>query len=113
MRVKSWHANIEQPTVLPVISPEPILHFERFSEIKCTCVCIQAGFHVFRMNTFCPAIPKLRFDGPTREFQPCLIEVVALPIGSRHPDQHRRTIGDQAEALLTLTALKLRLLAIG
>src|SRR5512133_1406041 len=60
------------------------------------------------MNAFRPTVPKFLFFRPTPELKPGLIDVVAQLVGSGHPDQYRRTVGDQAEAFLALAPLKLR-----
>ena len=54
------------------------------------------------MNSFCPAIAKLGFDGAPSEVKPGLIKVVAQLVGSGHPDHHGSCVSDQAEAFLAL-----------
>ena len=42
VRIKSWHASVEHPSIFPVLLPEPILPLERLTPIECLCVSLQA-----------------------------------------------------------------------
>src|SRR5437763_1029624 len=64
------------------------------------------------MNRCSPAVPQLLFHGPAGELQPSLVEERAFLVGTRHPDQHRRGIGDVTEPFLALLQCRLCLLAL-
>src|SRR5580704_760012 len=110
---ESRHRSIKEPAVFAVMPTEPILHLEGLTRIERFGVGIQTHGQVFRVDSFCPAVSKLRLQGPAGEVEPGLIEVVAQLVETRCPDHHRSGVGDQAEPLLALQQRLLRPLALG
>src|SRR5215467_13290666 len=97
--IESWYADVKNPAILSVVMTQPILHFELLSPIKRLHVDVKATLQVVCVYTFRPTISKLFFHGSPSEIQPRLVEVGAEFVRPRHPDQHRRGVRDQPEAL--------------
>src|SRR5206468_4365631 len=87
--------------------------FEKLALIDCLCVRIHALLRVFGVDTLCPTISQLFMDGSACEFQPRLIEISVEFIRAGHPNHHGSSIGNQPEALLTLSKRFFRPLTVG
>jgi hypothetical protein len=58
IRVKSWYTIVENPAILSIFSPQPVLQFKRLSSVECFGVDLQTAVRIVRMNSFRPTIPK-------------------------------------------------------
>src|SRR5262249_55596967 len=88
---------IENPTILSIMSTQPILQLEGFAAVKGMVIGFQTGAQVFGVDIFSPAVSELRWKGTTCELQPGLIEVGAQPVRTRHPNHHGHRVGYQPE----------------
>ena len=102
VRVVSRHARVEDPPIFSVVPAEPVVFLERFPAVEGLSVGLQAVLDVFRVNAFRPAVSQLRFQRPSGEIEPGLVDVVAQLIGSGHPDHYRCGVCDEAEPFLAL-----------
>src|SRR5437588_3322806 len=65
------------------------------------------------MNTFGPTIAQFLLHGSPGKIEPAFVKKVAELVRTRHPDQHRRGVGDRAKTRFALTQLFLRYFALG
>src|SRR6516162_5503218 len=100
--VESGNAEVEDPTVLTIVTAKPILHVVGLSAIEGSSVGIQTALHILCMNPFNPTISQLCFERATREFKPWLVEIGAQFVRAGHSDHHRSGVRDQAKARFTL-----------
>jgi len=101
--IKPRHSHVENPSILPVVPAEPILHPEFLSPIKGLRVGVETLLQMLRVDTFCPAGSKLGVHALPGEIQPRLIDVGAEFISAGLPDQHRSTICEPAKTRFALT----------
>ena len=43
IRVESWHTVVENPAILSIFSPQPVMHLKRLSAVKCFAVGLQTA----------------------------------------------------------------------
>ena len=75
----------------------PVFHPERLSPLERAHVRVQALRAIVRVYALGPAVAELRCDRAPGELEPKTIEVRAAHIEARHPDHHRRGVGQRAE----------------
>src|SRR4029077_18438611 len=97
IRVEPRYALVQNPAVLPIMSPEPILHLKRLSSVECFRVGLQAGVNIVRMKASGPTIAELFFQRAAGEVQPGLVDVAAFSVGPGCPDHYRCGVRDQPE----------------
>src|SRR5271169_1744880 len=56
LRVESWHPDVQNPPILSVVSPQPILHSEALTLVKRLAVGLKAVLHVLAVNPLRPAV---------------------------------------------------------
>src|SRR4029077_2694120 len=105
IRVESWHTVVENPAILSIFSPHPVMHFKRFSSVICFGVGLQAAVRIVRMNSFHPTVAKFRLKWAACEVQPRLVDVAAFAVCPSHPDHYRCGICNQTETPLALAQL--------
>src|ERR1700692_2792617 len=96
---KPRHANIKQPAVLSIETPQTVFHFEVKASVKGRRVESRTVVTVVRMHPRKPRVAQLLFHGAAREIQPALIEESTKVARSMHPDQRRGTTRQQPKAL--------------
>ena len=74
---------------------QAVFHLERLMSVEVLKVVIHAALKVLGVNPFGPAIADLLGQGPAREGQPPLVEVVAEGVGAGPPDQDGRLLHQQ------------------
>src|SRR3954463_3445661 len=89
--------------------PQSVLHLKWTTSIEIADVDLQAAIVVLWMDVRFPAIARLFLESAPDEIQPTLIEVIAKLVRPGHPDHDRRSIGNDAKALL---AFPQRLLSV-
>src|SRR5215469_4091658 len=75
--IKSWHPDVKNPAIVPIVITQPILHFELLSTIKKLRIGLEASLQIVWVNAFRPTVSKLLFPGSSGEIQPRLVEVRA------------------------------------
>ena len=55
-----------------------------------------AAGKIVRMHALSPAFPYFLIEGPARKGEPGVIEVIAVRVEARAPDQDRRMLHQQA-----------------
>src|SRR6516164_8034240 len=100
--MKSRHADVEHPAILPIVPSQAALLPKGLPLIERLKVSLHAFSVVVRMDNFCQATLKIGFREP-REVQPKLIEISTLFVRSGHPDHHRCSVGYQTEAFLAFS----------
>src|ERR1700751_2469421 len=70
IRVKSWYAIIENPAILSIFSPQPVLHFKRLSSLECFGVGFETTVRIVWINSLGPAIAKFCLKWSPCEVQP-------------------------------------------
>src|SRR5262249_51406321 len=103
VRVESGHAAVQDPSVFPVISSEPILLPEQLTSINGIRVSRVASLQILGVDALSPVTCELLLSGSPCKFQPSLIDEGATIVGVSHPDHDRSRICDEAEAFLALT----------
>src|SRR5258708_21144167 len=68
---------------------------------------------VFTVNAFCPPVAEFLPQRAASKVEPSLIEKGAELVCARHPDHHRRCVGEGAKTSLALPQRLLRLLLRG
>jgi hypothetical protein len=56
--IESGHSNVENPTIFPIVPPEPILYPELLSPIKSLSIGFQAPLLVFGVNSLRPPMSE-------------------------------------------------------
>src|SRR5438876_46894 len=102
IRVKSWYTIVENPAILSIFSPHPVMHFKRLSSVECFGVGLQTAVRIVRMNCFHPTIAKFRLKWAASEVQPRLVDVAAFSVRAGRPDHYRCAICNQTETPLAL-----------
>src|SRR5690349_9277610 len=87
--VESCYTVVENPAILSIFSPQPVLHFKRLSSLECLGVCFETAFRIIRMNSVHPAIAKFGLKWSTCEVQPGLVDVAAFSVSPGRPDHDR------------------------
>ena len=105
IRVESWHTVAENPAILSVSSPHPVMHFKRLSSVKCFGVGLQTAVRIVRMNSFHPTVAKFRLKWAACEVQPRLVDVAAFAVRPGRPDHYRCGICHKTETCLALAQL--------
>src|ERR1700739_237568 len=100
--VESRHADVKEPAILSVPTPEPVFHPESFALIKRLCVGHKTSLQVIWVDAFCPADAEFFLHGTPREIQPGLVEVCKKLVRAGHPDEYRCSVCDQAKTLFAL-----------
>src|SRR5690348_7700016 len=103
--IKSRYTIVENPAILSIASPQPVLHFKRLALIECVGVGFETAFRIIRMNSVHPTIAKFRLKWSACEVQPGLVNVGAFSISPGRPDHYRCGIGQPTETLLALAKL--------
>src|ERR1700752_3569805 len=75
--IKPWHSNVENPSILSVVPPKPVLHSELLTTIKSLRVRPHTSLQIVRVNALGPAVPEFGVNGPPGKIQPGLVEVGA------------------------------------
>src|ERR1700735_1769451 len=99
VRLESRHTCVNYPAIFPVITPEPIFHFEVRPCVECPRIDLQTVTQVVWMHARSPAISNFMFHGLTGEIQPGLIEKSAHFICTGHPDEHRSCVSQPPETV--------------
>src|SRR5262252_10535205 len=102
-RVESRHADIQDPAVLSIVTPESIFHRKRLPLIKRLRVGFQAALQILLVYSVRPAVSQFCLEPSAGELHPWLVEVVAQLVTSSHPDHYRGCIGNKSKALFTFT----------
>src|SRR4029077_4125573 len=105
IRVKSWYTIVENPAILSIVSPHPVLQFKRLSSVECFGVSLQTAVRIVRVNSFHPTVTKFRLKCAACEVQPRLVDVAAFAVRPGRPDHHRCGICNQTESPLALAQL--------
>src|SRR5271157_3197618 len=104
---------LENPAILAVLPPQPVIHCKGRASVQCRYVGLPASLQVIGVDALGPALAHLLLDGPSSEVEPLLVEVIALLICVRAPDQDRGGIGQSSKPLLTLPKRVLGPLPLG
>ncbi len=102
VRCEPGNTVVQDPAVFAVVPPEPVFHHERRPGVERSQVGLQTPLPIIRVNALRPAAAHLLFDGPPREVQPLLVEVITALVCVRAPDQYWRGISQFSKPLLTL-----------
>ena len=86
---------VEYPAIHPVVAAEAIFHFERLAPPEMIQIERHAPPEIVGVDARRPAVAHLFFDRAAREFEPGLVEVVALGVEARAPDHDRRMTDQQ------------------
>ena len=113
MRVEAGHGVRRHPAELAVGALQAIVHLERSLRLERGLMPRQHHQALVGVDALGPAVAGGRVQGAAGEFQPAPVEEVAAPIRPARPHQHRRGIGERAEALLALAQRRLGALAVG
>src|SRR6201988_5569306 len=70
IRVKSWYTSLENPAILSIFSPQPVLQFKRPSSVECFGVSLQTAVRIVQMNSFHLTVAKCRLKWAAREATP-------------------------------------------
>src|ERR1700758_633161 len=105
IRVKPWYTIVENPAILSIFSPQPVLQFKRLSSLKCSGISLQTAVRIVRMNSFHPTVAKFRLEWAASEVQPRLVDVAAFAVRPGRPDHYRCAICNQTETPLALAQL--------
>ena len=95
-------AAIEHPAVLAVGASQAVLHLEGPALGEGRHVRIDARLEVLEVHALGPAHAPLLLERAARELEPGLVEERAERVRARHPEQHGRDVGHDAEARLGL-----------
>src|SRR5581483_6391646 len=80
---------------------------ERLARDERVHVDVHAVLEILGVHAFRPAVPVFLLDRAAGEREPRLIEEVAERVSARHPQQDRRAVRHDPEALLDLLARRL------
>src|SRR6201997_4921910 len=80
IRVKPWYTIVENPAILSIFSPQPVLQFKRLSSVECFGVSLKTAVRIVRMNSFHPSVAKFRLKWAVCEVQPRLVDVGPFPV---------------------------------
>jgi hypothetical protein len=94
--VVEGHAAIEDPAVLAVAAPEPIVHLEGRGLLDMGAAALDDALQIVRMNALGPAVAELLLEAPAGEVEPRLIEKNAFSVGARPPDHRGRGLDEGA-----------------
>src|SRR4029079_7927580 len=75
---------------------------KRLALVERAAIGVQAALEVLGVHVVGPAVAELLRHRAADEVEPRLVEPGAELVGAAHPDQHRRRVGDLAEAPLAL-----------
>ena len=100
------HAGRVQPAVLAVAAPQADLRVERLARLEGSQVGRQVGFLVVGVDEALPAEAADVFPPAAEEAQVLAVDEVAA-LEAVDPDQHRRVVGERAEARLALAQRRL------
>ena len=99
---------IEDPSILAVVTLEPILRRERLAPFESRRHHLEASRKVVRMDRVTPSVAKHGVESPTGEGRPRRVDVVAARVGIRHPDQNGGNVGDEPEGVFASRGAHLR-----
>jgi len=99
--VGEWNTAIEDPAVGPVVAPQAVLHFERFTAPEVIEVIRHAAIEIVRVHALGPAFTHLLLERAAGEREPGLVEIVAVRVQAGAPDHDRRMLHEQAQAVLS------------
>src|SRR5262245_28038147 len=89
---------VEDPTVLAVVTAQPIFDFNRLSDVEGGVPNLDTVLTIIGMHPVEPALAELLLQGSSGEFQPARIEKCGQFIDTDHPEHHRRAVGHGAKA---------------
>ena len=107
------HTVIEQPAVLAVRAPQPVLELERFAARECFDVSAEAALQVLAMDALGPPDSAFLLQLAAGEGEPGVVEKRAVCVRPRHPQQNRRTIRHRCKPLLAFEHERLLAIAVG
>ena len=96
----SRHTLGHGPAILAVVATKAVLHQKRLALIEGGLIHVPAPLDIVGINESDPAVTRHLVRRPAGEVEPGLIHVRDLLADIRHPDHHRRRVGDAAEAVL-------------
>src|SRR5690348_3870202 len=96
----TWNSMVKDPTILPAMVSQPILHLKRLASVKALDVDLEAAFEILRVHILGPPVTGFLFKRAPDKVQPPFIEIKTELVGAGHPDQDRRCVGNDAEPLL-------------
>src|SRR5215467_10008731 len=102
IRIEPRGTNVENPSILSVMTSQPVLHFEILATFKSLRVGRDTSPQVVGVDRFRPTIPELLLKRSSAEIQPALVEVRAELVRTRHPDHYGCAVGNQPESLFAL-----------
>ena len=92
-----WNPVVQDPAVLAVVPPQPVLHCKRSASLQCRDIGLQASLQVVGVDALGPTVAHHLLDGPSSEVEPSLVEVIAPLICISAPDQDWGGIGQSFE----------------
>src|SRR5437762_10782449 len=67
---KSRYPHIQDPSILSIVPPQPILHFERLTPLEGLVVIVQTQLQIIRVHTLRPSVSQFRDKRPSGELKP-------------------------------------------
>ena len=94
VRRQQRDAAIENPSILAVVPPEPVLECERLMRFERRVENLEAPRKVVRMNRLAPSVREHGLQRAAGERHPRRVDVGAAFVGVRHPNQDGGQLGD-------------------
>src|SRR4030095_13894500 len=95
-------ARTDDPAVLTIMATEPKVDLERFPAIEGLRTDVPARHHVVRVDSVLPAIPEHSPERLPVKVEPRLVDIRAVPVHARHPDDDGSRIEDETEPFFAL-----------
>ena len=71
---------IGNPAILAAMMPQAVIHLEWLARLEGLEVDVETALEILRMDAFSPAIAEFLFQRPAGEFEPGVVEIVALAV---------------------------------
>src|SRR5262249_19807530 len=94
IRIQPRRAVTEDPSILTVTSPQPVLQLEFTVIVERLDVRFETALEVFRVNAFGPAVFLFLFYRPPRVIQPSAVEKIENLVRARCPEHPGSGIHD-------------------
>src|SRR5215470_16537 len=98
---EAWHASIQYPTILTVMTPEAVLDLKVLAGVERNLISIYAFITVIRVDAIGPTVAQFLLQRSAREVQPWSVDITTTLVGTSGPDKNRSGVGHRAKALFT------------